>query len=261
MCVCVSISHRVGCVYSVNEKLVFHSTSLVLSIPALAVTCSIFTLTALSMDRYIAIKCPMSLRRISGHCQAVRMLLAIWILSGLFACPILFIRRVYTVQFACFDIEIAYCIEQWPRSEDRQIYSIMVMVITYALPLTVVGVCYGLIGRALCSDEFHRKTSDSSATIMLGRKRVARMLIALIVLFVVCWLPYNACSLVLDLRPEFIGSLILPFTMWLGHAHSAVNPVLYWFLNKSFQHCMRKVLSCHGPRRNGRRESPSPQYV
>ena len=231
------------------------------SIPkGLAVTCSIFTLSALSIDRYLAIKCPMSLKRISGKCQAIRVLFAIWLLSGIFAAPILYIRRNDTVAFKCLDIEFTYCIEEWPNDTDRKIYGIMVLIIIYVVPLSIVVICYGLIGKALCSDEFHRKISDGSGTIMLGRKRVARMLIALIVVFVICWLPYNACSLSLDLNPRYTESLIFPFTLWLGLAHSAFNPILYWFLNKSFRHCMRKVLQCHTSS-HGPKSSPFPQYV
>ena len=135
------------------------------------------------------------------------------------------------------------------------------MISTYVLPIIVVSLCYSLIGKALCSSEFHRNTSNSSSTVMLGRKRVARMLIVLIGVFLVCWLPYNICSLSLDLKLNFRDTLVLPFTVWVGHAHSAINPVLYWFLNKNFRHCMRKVLRCTYVIHTNTKHSPSPQYV
>ena len=65
-----------------------------------AVTASIFTLTALSIDRYLAIKAPLSLRRISGKCQATRFLFAIWVLAAIFVGPMLFVRSIYAVTFS-----------------------------------------------------------------------------------------------------------------------------------------------------------------
>lgn len=208
------------------------------------------------------------MRRISNKRQAVRTLFLIWLLAALFIAPLLYARQVYVLSFDHFDISVSYCIEQWPKSMDRKAYAIFLLFATYVLPIVVIGTCYTLIGRALCSAEFHRKTSDSSSTVMLGRKRVARMLVALIGVFVLSWLPYNVLTLDLDLNMHYVAARLLPFTLWLGHAHSAANPLLYWFLNPSFRHCMRKALRCsyrHGTSGGGgggaKRDTASPQYV
>lgn len=229
-----------------------------------AVNCSIFTLAALSVDRYLAIKGPAAVGRISTKCSDCLppslLFLFTWLLAGLVIGPLLYVRTVYSISFSAFDISLTYCIEEWPESMDRKAYGIILLFVTYIMPMIVIITCYSLIGRKLCSDEFHRKTSDSSSTVMLGRKRVARMLIALIAVFVFCWLPYNATSLSLDLNYKYRDTRVLPYTLLLGHAHSAVNPFLYWFLNKSFRHCMRRALRC-SHRKGLRRDSPSPQYV
>ena len=229
-------------------------------IVGVAVTASIFTLTALSVDRYLAIKAPLSLRRISSKCQATRFLFGIWLLAALFVGPMLIVRSVYTVTFSHFHISMSYCIERWPENLNRGVYSIVMLVVNYVIPILVITLCYIMIGRTLCSDEFHRKTSDSSSTVMLGRKRVARMLIALIAVFFTCWLPYNIVSLSLDLDPKYKHTQILPFTMWFAHTHSALNPLLYWFLNKGFRHCMKKAVTCESVKK-APKDTPSPQYV
>lgn len=221
---------------------------------------SIFTLTALSIDRCMAIKSPMSLRRVSGKCQALKFIVVIWVLSAIFYGPVIYVRRVCRISFKHFQIRMTYCIEKWPQAIDRQAYGIFLLAVTYVVPIVVIAICYAVIGKALCSDEFHRKTSDSSSTVMLGRKRVARMLVVLIAVFIVSWLPYNIFSLSLDLTSEFRDTQVLPFTLWIGHAHSAMNPLLYWFLNKSFRHCMRKALRCQNFRKS-QKDSPTPQYV
>ena len=229
-----------------------------------AVNCSIFTLAALSMDRYLAIKGAATVARWSSRCPPCLapclLFVATWFLAALCVSPLLLVRTVYSIAFSEFDISLSYCIEEWPQHMNRKVYGCALLFVTYITPMIVIITCYSLIGRRLCSDEFHRKTSDSSSTVMLGRKRVARMLIALIAVFVFCWLPYNVTSLSLDLNYKYRDARILPYTLLLGHAHSAVNPLLYWFLNKSFRHCMRRALRC-STRKAMRQDRPSPQYV
>jgi len=71
---------------------------------------------------------------------------------------------------------------------------------------------------------------------------VVRLLVTIVVVFVASWLPYNVVSLRVDLSLDAGEARILPFALWLGHAHSAVNPVVYWFFNKTFRHCVRNAL-------------------
>jgi len=63
--------------------------------------------------------------------------------------------------------------------------------------------------------------------------------------------------------PDTIGARFGPsFALWLGHAHSAVNPVVYWFFNKTFRHCVRNALqwAC-GLCRRSRHNLHASQYV
>lgn len=217
-------------------------------------------MASLSVDRLLAIKGPLTVSGIGHKCQAIRVIVFLWVLAGLFLGPLLFVRTVYTVTFTEFNMVLRYCVESWPKHLQREVYAVVLLIVTYLLPVLIIIICYSLIGRKLCDEELHRKTSDNSSTVVLGRKKVARMLVALIAVFVVCWLPYNIVSLSLDLNFNYKDARILPFTLWFGHVHSAINPLLYWFLNRSFRHCMRKALWCsqlHG----FSRDSPTPQYV
>jgi len=75
-----------------------------------------------------------------------------------------------------------------------------------------------------------------------SRRSVVRLLVTIVVVFVASWLPYNVVSLRVDLSLDAGEARILPFALWLGHAHSAINPVVYWFFNKTFRHCVRNML-------------------
>lgn len=155
---------------------------------------------------------------------------------------------------------MGYCVEYWERYQSRQAYGVFLLGATYIIPILIIATCYALIGRTLCTGEFHRDLPDSSASVLCGRKRVARMLVVVIGVFMMCWLPYNACSLSLDIQGDHRDTSALPFTLWLGHAHSAINPILYWFLNKTFRTSMRRAICCYEYRKRCK-ETTSPQYV
>ena len=95
-----------------------------------------------------------------------------------------------------------------------------------------------------------------------SRRSVVRLLVTIVVVFVASWLPYNVVSLRVDLNLDAGEAGILPFALWLGHAHSAVNPVVYWFFNKTFRHCVRNALQwCCGLCRRSRDHLHASQYV
>lgn len=95
-----------------------------------------------------------------------------------------------------------------------------------------------------------------------SRRSVVRLLVTIVVVFVASWLPYNVVSLRVDLSLDAGEARILPFALWLGHAHSAINPVVYWFFNKTFRHCVRNALQrgC-GICRRSRGHLHASQYV
>jgi len=66
------------------------------------VTCSIFTLTALSVDHYFTVKAPTrrSQQLDSGQRGAIIILVAIWIISAVLVGPILHVRHVHIVDLS-----------------------------------------------------------------------------------------------------------------------------------------------------------------
>ncbi|XP_067139086.1 neuropeptide receptor npr-1-like [Centruroides vittatus] len=81
----------------------------------------------------------------------------------------------------------------------------------------------------------HCKTSDRNQKRNAGlksRRKLANLLMGMTSCFVICWLPYNITSFYVDLYPSPSLVVFLPFTLLLGHAHSAINPIIYWFMNR-----------------------------
>ncbi|CAD6994026.1 unnamed protein product [Ceratitis capitata] len=74
-----------------------------------------------------------------------------------------------------------------------------------------------------------------------SKVKVIKMLVAVVILFVLSWLPLY----VIFARIKFGGELsqeeseilykVTPFAQWLGSSNSCINPILYAFFNKKYR--------------------------
>ncbi|CAL8102227.1 unnamed protein product [Orchesella dallaii] len=259
-----------------------------------AVTSGVFTITAMSLDRYMAIRHPMS-RKIINRPRARKIILLIWFLSLAVFSPILFIRKTQGFRFA-WDVdsrEFLYCVESWPDNMSQRSFGIFCFVVVYAIPGCIVVVAYSLMGLRLCSrhllPEYQLthipstggsngttgnnnngpdtsqnsswQVSSAGGRLIRERRRVAKILLVLALVFAFCWLPYSVLSLFLDLSSKAdegkdgptgeddtdeklvnIATSLIPFTLLLGHVNSAVNPLLYCLLSKNFRRSVTDLI-------------------
>jgi predicted nucleic acid-binding Zn ribbon protein len=155
--------------------------------------------------------------------------------------PLLYIKTVDTIELDHLP-SVNFCIEKWPQERDRKAYVFFLLFVVFLIPGVTLAVCYSHVGRALCSNDMTREGSDTSMRGLFSRKKAARMIIILIIVFMLCWLPYNIASLVSDFSNDDIVPILLFFTTWLGHAHSAINPLMFWLLNRRFREKVRIMM-------------------
>ncbi|XP_041363707.1 QRFP-like peptide receptor [Gigantopelta aegis] len=225
----------------------------------IAVSTGIFTLTAMSIDRFLAIQRPVTNHKITTPGQALVIIIVTWVVSAIFMGPFFYIKKLDTLQFTSLQ-PVDFCIEDWPRDYDRKAFGVFLLFANYIIPAITLTACYAHIGKKLWSNDIYRQSSDSSTTRLCSRKKAARMLIILVIIFMVCWLPYQITSLCIDLEEDSEPVALLPFAIWLGHAHSAINPVMLWVLNRQFRQKIRAMLR-KLRRRNDYFDHPDPRYV
>ncbi|KAL9984548.1 hypothetical protein ACROYT_G006854 [Oculina patagonica] len=193
---------------------------------------SVGTLIAIAADRYRAIVHPLLPRIRTRH--AIMIIAAIWIVALIYPTPLLIYQKL---------TEDEMCSEEWPSDQARKIYTVILFVALYLIPLIAISVLYFLICHNL-------NTSESSAQegSRRARKSVIRMLVIVVVLFSVCWLPYHIVVLYdnFDDSPErsetFFQFLMLSF--WLSFANSCCNPVVYAVLNRNYRREFGRLLRC-----------------
>lgn len=110
------------------------------------------------------------------------------------------------------------------------------------------------------------QVSSAGNKMIRERRRVAKILLGLGLLFAGCWLPYSVTSLYLDSNAKdppgineeirdfnskadesndqiiYYANLLLPYFILLGHCQAALNPLLYFFLSKIFRKCVQNFI-------------------
>ncbi|KAF0289401.1 Cholecystokinin receptor type A [Amphibalanus amphitrite] len=81
-----------------------------------------------------------------------------------------------------------------------------------------------------CRPPLLRSTSSYS---LKTRQQLANTLVVLVVVFAACWLPFTLAGLAHLAYASRPTALVMPFALLLGHAHSAVNPVVYSLVHRA----------------------------
>ena len=123
---------------------------------------SILTITAFTVERYVAICHPMKAQTMSSLQRAIKVILGIWIISGICSIPmVLQFGVVYIKDASGQDIlESASCTIDQGRALGHT-FEISTFLFFLA-PMTVISVLYGLIGLAIRRSGLSRKGSDTS---------------------------------------------------------------------------------------------------
>ncbi|XP_074154831.1 C-X-C chemokine receptor type 1 [Sminthopsis crassicaudata] len=200
----------------------------------------ILLLACISVDRYLAIV--HATRALTQKRHWVKFIcMGIWGLSLLLSMPILLFREAFYS-----DVYGYVCYENIGNSTEkgRLVLRILPQSFGFVLPLLVMLFCYGFTLRTLF--EAH-----------MGQKhRAMRVIFAVVLVFLLCWLPYNLV-LVTDtlLRTHLIEDSCarreaieqaMNATEVLGFLHSCLNPIIYAFIGHKFRHSFLKILAAHG---------------
>nr|AIU47917.1 Galanin receptor 2a [Dicentrarchus labrax] len=203
---------------------------------------SIFTLTAVSLDRYLVICYPLRSREMRTPKNALTSIGLVWALALVFSGP-------YLSYYTQLDLAgTVVCIPAW-ESKPRIAMDMCTFVIGYLIPVLVLGLTYARTVRYLWASVGPVKDMSESRR---AKRKVTKMIIIVAALFCLCWLPHHLIILCMWLGsfPLNHATYVLRILSHLvAYTNSCLNPIVYALVSKHFRKGFRKVFSCSLRRR------------
>ncbi|XP_002014041.2 neurotensin receptor type 1 [Drosophila persimilis] len=215
----------------------------------MAANATVLTITAFTVERYIAICHPFRQHTMSKLSRAIKFIFAIWLAAFLLALP-------QAMQFS-----VVFQNNGYSCTMENDFYAHVFAVsgfIFFCGPMTAICVLYVLIGvklkRSRLLQSLPRRAYDANRGLN-AQGRVIRMLVAVAVAFFLCWAPFHAQRLmaVYGLSLINIGInrdafndyfRILDYTSGvLYFLSTCINPLLYNIMSHKFREAFKITLT------------------
>ncbi|XP_048762698.1 orexin receptor type 2-like [Ostrea edulis] len=220
-----------------------------------SVTVSVLTLSAISVERYFAICKPWT-RRLSRR-FILRIIIAIWFIGIVVSIPDLVYYSVTTTFQESVTFYLRYCSRRW-TVRDNMIYNLVILIVLYSIPICLMAYTYAIISKQLWRKDLpgiveaehrpmNKMVSSGPESQLRSRQRAAKMLIAIVVVFAVCYLPVHVLNLTRytasfgEIPAKWISIIVLTSHI-LCYANSVVNPFIYNFMSAKFRKEFQSVL-------------------
>ena len=175
----------------------------------------------MSVDRYVHIAKPLHYHSIMTSKRAKVIILCIW---------------MYAIGLALVKGIAFY----WERPN----YEILVSVMGFLLPLSVMGWCYfKIFGEARIHARAMKGTDSIGNRDRKKQFKAAKTIAVVILAFFICWCPFFALNLVFGLSTWPIPRAVITVTKWLHYTNSALNPIIYTCFNREYRSAFRALLT------------------
>ncbi|ESO92444.1 hypothetical protein LOTGIDRAFT_162749 [Lottia gigantea] len=206
---------------------------------------SVLTLTAISLERWMAICRPLWFRQTSLRSR--RIMVIIWILSLGAAIPDLVVMTTINVYTPSGNVVI--CQPGWNEFQEK-INLLFMFSVFYVIPLGIMTFAYTKVAcclwRSASSENIESAVASIPRAQLRIRKQKARMLIVVVLIFAICYLPVYMlfilkCTGVRIYISPGAFKLVVLSAHWLCYFNSAINPAIYNFMSCTFRREFRQA--------------------
>ncbi|XP_005868604.1 PREDICTED: B2 bradykinin receptor isoform X1 [Myotis brandtii] len=219
---------------------------------------SICFLMLVSIDRYLALVKTMSAGRLRGVRWAKLYCLVIWGCALLLSSPMLAFRTMKDYRDEGYNVTA--CIITYPSRTWEVFTNMLLNLVGFLLPLGVISFCTVQIMQVLRNNEMQKFKEIQT------ERRATVLVLAVLLLFVVCWLPFQISTFLDTLLrlgvlsgcwDEHVVDVFTQISTYVAYSNSCLNPLVYAIVGKRFRKKSREVYQrlCH---RGGCAAQPSP---
>ncbi|XP_026794405.2 lysophosphatidic acid receptor 6 [Pangasianodon hypophthalmus] len=200
---------------------------------------SIFFLTCISADRFLAIVYPLASRSLRTTRNAKIACCSVWLL-------------VLSVSLSAgFQLDTSssgnssYCFENFSNSQWKsKLLKVVVVIETigFVIPLFINLFCSMMILRTL------RNLDTIKNEGQLNKAKILRMIVVHLLVFCFCFIPFNVnlvfyalvrSKAINNCAVETIVKTIYPITLCIAVTNCCFDPVIYYFTSETIQNCIR----------------------
>ncbi|KAG7469975.1 hypothetical protein MATL_G00134550 [Megalops atlanticus] len=235
----------------------------------LGINASSCSITAFTIERYIAICHPIKAQFLCTLSRAKKIIVVVWAFTSLYCVMWFYLSDTKEIHYAG-NVTIVTCAYKVSRNQYLPIY-FTDFAVFYVLPLMLATILYGLIARILFlnplpSDPKENKklkkdacqgnksissknSNCTSSTTAASRRQVTKMLAVVVILFALLWMPYRTLVVVNSfLEQAYLDLWFLLFCRICVYLNSAINPVIYNAMSQKFRAAFKKLCSCRAQR-------------
>uniref|UniRef100_A0A3Q2DUT8 Thyrotropin-releasing hormone receptor n=1 Tax=Cyprinodon variegatus TaxID=28743 RepID=A0A3Q2DUT8_CYPVA len=206
----------------------------------LGINASSCSITAFTVERYIAICHPIKAQFLCTLSRAKRIIMVVWALTSVYCVMWLFLSDTKKLVYS--NVVLISCEYKVSRSHYLPIY-FTDFTVFYVLPLMLATVLYGLIARILFLNPMPSDPKGGTP------QAVTKMLAVVVILFALLWMPYRTLVVVNSfLNKPYLDTWFLLFCRLCIYLNSAINPVIYNAMSQKFRTAFKKLCHC-GPQR------------
>ncbi|XP_046945965.1 adenosine receptor A2b [Lynx rufus] len=232
----------------------FHSCLFLACFVLVLTQSSIFSLLAVAVDRYLAVRVPLRYKSLVTGPRARGVIAGLWVLAfGIGLTPFL--------GWNSKDSAINNCTEPGDGATNDSCCLVKclfenVVPMSYMVyfnffgcvlpPLLIMLVIYINIFMVACKQLQRTELMDHSRTIIQREIHAAKSLAMIVGIFALCWLPVHAINCVTLFQPARAKDKpkwAMNMAILLSHANSVVNPIVYAYRNRDFRHTFHKIIS------------------
>ncbi|CAH1109603.1 unnamed protein product [Psylliodes chrysocephalus] len=217
---------------------------------------SVFTLTALSADRFFAIVDPLKkFHTSSGGRRATRITIciavSIWIVAIICALPAALASHIKGIPEENSQFFVCYPFPHWLNDSYPQVMVGSKFLILYVIPLTIIAIFYlSMAASLIMSTRNVPGEMQGMHRQIRARKKVAITVLVFVAMFAVCFAPLHAFMLFFYFHPR---SQELYNAFWhylrivgfcLCYINSCANPIALYFVSAAFRKYFNKYLLC-----------------
>ncbi|XP_029596683.1 growth hormone secretagogue receptor type 1-like isoform X1 [Salmo trutta] len=217
---------------------------------------TILNITALSVERYLAICFPLRAKRLVTKRRVRALILFLWLVSLLSAGPVFVLVGVeHETRPAAgnsvsaggaegqTEIDTSEC-KPTRYAVESGLLAAMALVssVFFFLPVFCLTVVYSLIGRRLWKRRRENNIGANVAHRDKSNRQTVKMLAVVVFAFVLCWLPFHLHRYLMSHSSEGSSPLWSLFTQYcslvstvLFYLSAAINPVLYNTMSRKYR--------------------------